>query len=477
MFQLQPIVFLAFLPQILMYIGVFITFVYMCFRYRRDTLSILIILMFYTGLFVFLGTMVANIMKIVVFGLTCWCCLDRNIWAIRKRAEYWFILAFGAFLFAFCFSVMNSSENTTTIIFSQLARYIEFFCLYFLLRDAVYRKEKSQAYLHLFYELIIVELIITVLKFVLFGGQSIEGLVGTFSVVGGAQGTSLPILGFIVLFFYRGGKVSKWDWLFVAGLMLIGYTTGKRAIWFILPVVITAFLIYVRGVRLNKYFILGICAAPVVFYFGVRLTPSLNPENKVWGSFDWEHVFGYAEQYQFGDEGLKAFDIQEENSISSIGGQYSTNTGMIEAQGRGNATIALVELLFSPKYKLNDQDIYGIGFSSMYSTSYDAFDKLPLTIHLGYKGAATGVFQSYVTTGYLGVFATILLMFFPFFFFKHKRLRWVILTILAWEYFMYTGIVFRTQGFMAILLFVLHYTNKQYDDYQAAKRAYIAGNK
>ncbi len=472
MFQLQPIQWIAFLPQMLMYIGVFITFVYMCYKYRRDALSILIILMFYTGLFIFLGAMVANIMKIVVLGLTCWCCFDKNIWSIRKKEDVWFIVIFGVFLLVFFISVMNSSGNTTTIIFSQLARYVEFFCLYFLLREAVYRKDKLQAYLQLFYELIIVQLIITILKFILFGGQQIESFVGTFSVNGGAQGTSLPILGFIVLYFYRSGKLSKWDWLLVAGLMLIGYTAAKRAIWFILPIVIAAFLIYVRGIRLNKYLMLGLCAAPIVFYFGVRLTPTLNPEHQVWGSFDWEHVFGYAEQYQFGDEGLEAFDIQKENHISSIGGQYFTaNNGTIEAQGRGNATLALVELLFSPKYTLKDQDIYGIGFSSMYSTSYDTFDKLPLTIHLAYKGAATGVFQSYVTTGYLGVFTTILLMFFPFFFFKHKRLQWVILAILAWEYFMYTGIVFRTPAFMAILLFVLHYTNKQYDDYQAVKRA------
>ncbi len=472
MFQLYPYPYLPLLPQIIMYIGVFITLVYMLYRYQKDSLSILLILMFYPGLWGFLGHTVENAMKVVVLGTTLWCILSRRALKFTNMRDTSFVGIFGVFVITYFISVSNSTNNTFTIIFSQLARYVEFFCLYFLLRDAVYKRNQSQQLLRLFYEIVFIQIIISVLKFIIFQGSQIESLVGTVAIIGGEMGTLLPILGFIVLYFYHDGKLNKWDWvLFVAGLLLIGYTTGKRAIWFILPVVIMAFLVYVKGIKLNKYLILGLCAAPIVFYFGARLTPSLNPEHKVWGSFDWDYVFGYAEEYQFGEKGLDALKMEEDVQISSMGGQLSTSDGVIEARGRGNATIALVELLFSPRYALSDQDIYGLGFSSMYSTDYGTFEKLPLTINLAYKGAATGVFQSYVTTGYVGVFTTILLMFLPFFFFKHKRLRWVILTILAWEYFMYTGMLFRTPACMAVMLFILHYANKQYEDYQAVKRA------
>ncbi len=468
MFSLELYSRLPVLPQLLLHLGVLITFVYMCYQYKRDALMFLLVLMFYPGLFEFFGSTIANIMKVIVLGLTCFCVFQRNVWTVKKGGDLLFTLVFVIFIIAYFISVTNSSGNTVTIVFSQLARYVEFYLLFFLLRDVVYNRKESECYIRLLYQLILIQIIISVLKLMFFQTQ-IEGLVGTFSVIGGAVGTSLPILGFIVLYFYRLGSLSKLDWLFVAGLMLIGYTTGKRAIWFILPVVIIAFLVYVRGIRLNKYLILGICVAPVVFYLGVRLTPSLNPENQVWGTFDLDHVFGYAETYQFGKEGLEGY-TQENVQVHSIGGHLSTNDG-IEAEGRGGTTFALLELLFSPKYTLKDQDIYGLGFSNMYSASYATFANLPLTIKIDHKGSATGVFQSYVTTGYLGVITTILLMFFPFFLFKHKRLQWVILAILAWEYFMYTGIIFRMPAFMAILLFVLHYTNKQYEDYWAAQRA------
>ncbi len=468
MFSLELYSRLPVLPQLLLHLGVLITFIYMCYQYRRDAFMILIVLMFYSGLFEFFGSLFNNVMKIVVLGLVCWCTLQRKAWKLHMAKVFLFTCVFVIFTIAYFVSVSNSSGDSITIICSQFSRYVEFYLLYFLIYDAVYNRKQSQTLLQCFYKIILIQIIISLWKLFLFQRQ-IEGLVGTLSVIGGAMGTSLPILGFIILYFYRDGRLSKWDWLFVAGLMLIGYTTGKRAIWFILPIVITAFLVYVRGMRLNKYLILGICAAPIVFYFGARLTPSLNPENQVWGSFDLDHIFDYAETYQFGKEGLQGYSQEEQVQLSSMGGHLSTHDG-IEAEGRGGATIALLKLLFSPNYVLKNQDLYGLGFSNMYSINYATFNKLPLTIHIDHKGSATGLFQSYVTTGVLGVFTTILLMFFPFFFFKQKRLQWVILAILVWEYFMYTGIVFRTPGFMAILLFVLHDTNKQYADYQAAKQ-------
>ena len=108
------------------------------------------------------------------------------------------------------------------------------------------------------------------------------------------------------------------------------------------------------------------------------------------------------------------------------------------------------------------QDWWGLGFNNMYSTDYEEFDKLPLTIHINHKGSATGVFQSYVTTGLLGVLCTILFCFAFLFYCRHKRIKYVLLAICAWEYFMYTGFIFRTPVFMAILFIVIHGVNYEY---------------
>ena len=456
MFQFYP--WVRFDLQIVMQVGVLFAFIYLLSQYRKDNFSVLLLLMFFPSIFIFLGTTVNNLYKIAVLAYTIYCIYQRKAWHLRTKLNQLWTGAFVLFTVAFFVALSQSTGNTITIIFSQFARYLEIYCLFFLLQDAVYKRQQGRMLLRLFYQIFLVQILISVLKFILFNGRQIESLVGSMSIIGGAMGTTIPIWGFIVLWFYRNGRMIWKDWLFVAGLLLVGFTTGKRAVWFILPVVIAAFMVYVQGIRLNKYIVLGIMAIPVVFYFGARLTPTLNPEHKVWGAFDLEYMFDYAETYQFGEEGL-AMPMEQPVQLSSVGGKLST-TGPIDAEGRGGATIALVELLFSD-HPLQKGDIWGIGFSSMYSTDYATFLDLPLSVSLNHKGSATGLFQSYVTTGYVGIFTTILFCFLPFFFIRHKRLRWVLLGIAAWEYFMYTGIIFRTPAFMAVIFFVLFYSNQQ----------------
>lgn len=465
MFQFYP--WVRYDLQIVMQIGVLLAFLYFLRQYRKDNLSILLLLMFFPSIFIFLGSTVNNLYKIVVLVYAIYCTYQRKAWDLQSTFNQLWTGAFILFTVAFFVAVSQSTGNTITIIFSQYARYLETYCLFFLLQDAVYKRQQGRMLLRLFYQIFLVQILISVLKFILFNGRQIESLVGSMSIMGGAMGTTIPILGFIVLWLNRNGRMIWKDWLFVAGLLLVGFTTGKRAVWFILPVVIAAFMMYVQGIRLNKYIILGIAAIPIVFYFGARLTPTLNPENKVWGSFDLEYMFDYAETYQFGEDGLSG-TMEQPVQVSSFGGKLSTN-GPIDAEGRGGATIALIELLFGD-YPLQKGDVWGVGFSNMYSTDYASFAKLPLTISLDHKGSATGLFQSYVTTGYVGIFTTILFCFLPFFFIRHKRLRWVLLGIAVWEYFMYAGIIFRTPAFMAVFFFVMFYSNQQIEITQWRKK-------
>ena len=207
---------------------------------------------------------------------------------------------------------------------------------------------------------------------------------------------------------------------------------------------------------------MAIILVPLLFYLGVRLTPTLNPEHQIWGSFDWEHAMGYAETYQFGEEGIlgqtDALEQLGSERLQYAGGVIGVDSDVIEAEGRGNATIALIRLLIG-QHTTIDQDWWGLGFGSMYSTDYGEFDKLPLTIQLNHKGSATGLFQNYVTTGILGALCTIIFCFSFLFYCRHKRLKYVLIAICAWEYFMYTGILFRTPIFMAVLFVVIHSVN------------------
>ena len=61
--------------------------------------------------------------------------------------------------------------------------------------------------------------------------------------------------------------------------------------------------------------------------------------------------------------------------MTYIGGQYGVRDRQIEAAGRGNATIELFKLIFGPR-TLTEQDIWGTGLKTFYSTTYEEFDKL-----------------------------------------------------------------------------------------------------
>lgn len=450
--------------QIWMQVFVTIALIFLLWKYRRDYTSLLFILLSFPRAFMFYGTTAHNLYKVAMLLLCVYSFYQLHAQRSYQQRDIWILLTFALFSLQFVLSVLLFTQNTITIIVSQYARYVETLLLYFIIKRLIYQG-RGDSLLQLFYDIGLMQILLSIFKMPLVGWQ-VEGLVGSFTIIGGAQGTTIPILWFIILWRHKRGQFGKWDWLYILGLLLVGFTTGKRAVMFILPVVVAAFLIYVPKLRLQRTTIAyAIILIPLLLYLGVRLTPTLNPEHQVWGSFDWEYAIGYAETYQFGEEGLQgqAESLEQASSeqIQYSGGVIGSTSRQIEAEGRGGATIALIRLLIG-NHETIDQDWWGLGFKNMYGIDYDTFDKLPLTIHINHKGSATGLFQSYVTTGILGALCTILFCFSFLFYCRHKRLKYVLLAICAWEYFMYTGFIFRTPLFMSVLFVVIHSVNYQY---------------
>lgn len=458
-FELIP--WLSISGQIWMQIFVTILLVYMLWKYRKDNISLLFILLSWPRVFVFYGKTIENMYKIAVLLMCIYFFYQLYAYRFYQKRERWIAITFVLFSIQFMLSVLLYTQNTITIILSQYSRYVEILLLYFIVKQIIYNGKCNQL-LSLFYDIGLMQILISIVKMFTVSFNQ-EGLVGSFSIIGGAMGTTIPILWFVILWYYRKGKFTNKDWLYILGLFLVGFTSGKRAVMFILPVVVAAFMIYVSKLRLKSSTIaMTILLVPLLLYLGVRLTPTLNPEHKIWGSFDWEYAMGYAETYQFGKEGLQGqaavLDQTNSEQVQSNGGYVGEGSNKIEASGRGGATIAMLRLLIG-EHETIEQDRWGLGFNSMYSTDYEEFDKLPLTIQLNHKGSATGVFQSYVTTGLLGAFCTILFSFIFLFYCRHKRIKYVLLAICAWEYFMYTGFIFRTPVFMAVLFTVIHSVN------------------
>lgn len=462
--QFELISWISISGQIWMQVFVTIALIYLLWKYRKDYTSLLFILLSFPRAFMFYGTTAHNLYKVAMLLLCVYFFYQLHAQRAYQQREVWILLTFALFSLQFMLSVLLFTQNTITIIVSQYARYIEIFLLYFIIKRLIYQG-RGDSLLQLFYDIGLMQILLSIIKMPLVGWQ-VEGLVGSFSVGGGAMGTTIPILWFIILWRHKRGQFGKWDWLYILGLLLVGFTTGKRAVMFILPLVVAAFFIYVPKLRLQRTTIAyAIILIPLLLYLGVRLTPTLNPEHQIWGSFDWEYAMGYAETYQFGEEGLQgqaeSLEQMSSEQIHYSGGVIGTSSRQIEAEGRGGATIALIRLLIG-NHETMDQDWWGLGFKNMYGIDYDTFDKLPLTIHINHKGSATGLFQSYVTTGILGAMCTILFCFSFLFYCRHRRLKYTLLAICAWEYFMYTGILFRTPIFMAVLFVVIHSVNYEY---------------
>ncbi len=435
-----------------------VTLVYMLYKYRHDALSVVLLFLCYPRVFAFFGVAAHNVYKIAMLLLCFYIFARYRAYQTYRRREGWIIAAFVVFSLEYLWTALFYTQNTMTIVLSQYARYVEAMLLFWTVKTAVYRRGQNEQLLRLFYDIGLMQIIISVFKYAVFRSQ-LEGLVGSFSIAGGAMGTTIPILWFIVLWLYRRGQFGKWDWLYLLGLLFVGFTTGKRAVMFVLPVVVFVFFVYVQGRKVSKYMVYALALVPLLFYLGVRLTPTLNPDNQVWGRFDWDYAFDYAETYQFGKEGMQgqATDFQKDQ-LQYMGGVISTQNKQLKADGRGGATIAIFKLLFG-LHPSTEQDWWGLGFNSMYSLDYAQFEKIPLTIQLNHKGSATGLFQSYVTTGLIGAICMVLFGFSFLFYIRNRRLRWTIIGICAWEYFMYTGMIFRTPAFMVVLFLVLHCAN------------------
>lgn len=459
-FQLTPLVSLS--GQIWMQIFVTMLLVYMLWKYRRDSLLVFLVMLFFPRVFIFMGKNVENLYKVSLLLMCLYTCWERRVWVRYTAKDLLYVIVFIILSASFFYSTVLYSRDSWTIIFSQYARYLEIFLLWFLLKDAIFYRNEKDKILPFLYEVVILQIIISIFRLLIFRTQY-EGLVGSFTISGGGVGTSFPIIGFYILYIYRKGVFKKLDWLLIVGLFLLGWTTGKRAVWIILPIIIMLFFSYVRGVRLNKYMILGLLAFPIMIYFGARLTPTLNPEHQVWGSFDLQHVWDYANKYQFGEEGIEGQreNIQESQQVTYVGGAYGLQNEQIEAYGRGNATIELFKLIFGPR-SLTEQDIWGTGLSTFYSTSYEEFDKLPLTIHLSYKGAGTGFFQMYATLGVVGAMLMIIFSLIPYFRIKHRRIKWVMMVFFLYDYFMYNATTCRDTYLVAMIFICIFSVNYEY---------------
>ena len=422
----------------LYWIIVLLTFIYIVYKNRNSSIKFLIILCFYSGLAASFGKAIENPYKIILVLGSLYLLINHNGLSGLQKRETFLLFAFILFSISFLYSV-TINGGYFKLVFSQYGKYVTPICIYYVFKRILLKNPGALLnFSDLFFSLLNIQILLSVVKVITLGLQ--ESVVGSVSYIGGGQATSLPVLGFILLWMSRQGNFVKKDWGYIFLLLVIGFASFKRAVWFITPAVIFMFMYYVPQKISFTKLLYYIPLIPIVFYAGVRLSPSLNKENKIGGSFDLQYAYDYVQFYSFG--------------------KTSVNSEVKLGQGRGGAIFLLGDKLFN-RESLSFNDYWGFGLEEIYTVDYETFndDKFGLSN----KGAASGIFQSYIVSGYVGIFMTILFIFSILGLIKESRIRLAIALLLFWDYFFYSGLILRTQALLILLFFILIYSNLQFE--------------
>jgi hypothetical protein len=422
------------LAQVLVYY-LFVAFLlaYSLYKFRKDSLFVLIVFLFYIGLFVYLGKSTQNFFRIITLLYALYL-TQKRVKLRTISAEPFIVICF--ILFTITFLVSSSlNEDSFTLMLSQYSRYLLIILFYFNLQQRISSPDFRQELNRLVYHLILVQVILAFIKVVVIGPM--ESIVGSLSYNGGAIAGVLPILGFAFLWMYRQGNFSKYDWIYIFGLIFIGFVNYKRAVWFVFPVFILIFMFYVQRRRIKRYLLVLALLVPGIIYLGIRINPTLNKEKVVWGSFDMKYALNYTREYSFGN--------QENQSNQTI------------SVGRGGAMKYLFSKIVSGELSTND--IFGRGLDLMYVEGARNEEYFVDQYNINSIGSASGFFQFYVVFGFLGTFVTLLFVLSLLKKVKNKRIRFGLFCIFFWEFFLYTGVTLREPALSFIFIYLIVFSN------------------
>ena len=417
----------------------------MLWNYRQDLLALLLILLAFSGTIAYWIPRGMQIINIVTVLLSTYLAIEKKLWTTFSCFRY-LIASFTIFSLYFVLNNLLNHGESVLMIFSQYSKYyVPFVCLLLF----IYNGRKSIAYLHYINHLLglilLIQVGVSVYKFWLFGGHFFEGMVGTFGALrGGGIGTSFPLVALCWVAINSNMDIRKWkSWLFIAGLLLLGIATGKRAVILLFPILFMVLSVYVCKKKYSHRIWLVVAAAPLLFYIGVRLTPTFNPENKVWGSFDLEYMMNYTEDYAMGE-------VEE-------GEEREKYTGRV-----GSALIFWN--IFKDIDNYSNKILLGEGVGRAYSSIEERkdYNKFGQDYNLNSRGDITGVLMLYIAIGVVGVVLFIIYYVFLFRIVQYKRLRWILFLLVMFDFIFYNSTMIRNPFVSTVMMFVIVYSLVQY---------------
>lgn len=191
---------------------------------------------------------------------------------------------------------VNRTPLPSLILFARmLARYYLLGCIVYSIKMD---EEQEKFFIDLIIKLLILQIFIAPIKFFFWEyGEK------PMSLMGHAVTTFTALMGFALAVSY--GLVKK-QWKKMAymmfGFLLVIIAGGKRAVVFYISLVLGWAVLKLRSKKVafkgkKLLIIVIILFIPVFFYITCRILPTLNPENKFWGTFSLTHIKTYATLY------------------------------------------------------------------------------------------------------------------------------------------------------------------------------------
>lgn len=423
----------------------FLAFLWMAKQYRSNSLLMFLLVMAFEGTMVYwLPGITAQKMRIIYVVWIICLIIKEKAWSLIKGKLQVLIWTFVLFSVYFIWVSLYMNDDPFLMTFSQYSMYFTPLAVMFVM-GVYFRKSPSSliVFNNFWGQIILIQILSAIIKYCLLGFHHWEGMVGTFGPLkGGGAGTSFPLVALAWVLVNSNMDIRGWkSWLFIAGLLLIGIATGKRAVVVLYPAFFLLFAMYVARKRYKRGVVAIIALVPLLFYFGLRLTPTFNPEHKVWGSFDPEFALHYAENYSMGKEN-----------------RYGE-------RGEGNGRIGANRLFFQ---RIMDVDHYtkeswfGNGLKRIFVSDIERYDDRKYNFGVNSRGSLTGFAMMYLSVGVVGLVLFMLYYWFYFTIIKYWRLRLSLYGLVMFDFIFYNWHSIRDSFLAVTLIFVMYYSLMQY---------------
>lgn len=427
------------IPANQLYLYYFVLFLLYLFFLRGVKLTLLsttIMLLFNQGFLLLIDDQGVPIKVLFIF-LALALLFRARFTTISKR-EIWILFLSLLFMMLFYWNYVYSGVSLLWASY-QYYKYFIPVALFFGIRGLQLTSEQNNYYAHLIIKLMWFQIAFSIVKLMILGFR--ENIIGSIGNTGGNIGITFAICSIVLYWLLKGKEFKGRSWWFVLLVLIIPMASNKRAIWLLYPIILTLLITHQITRQTLRKIAYAMFLVPVVLYLGFRLNPTLNPERKLWGSFDPQ----FATDYIFSYSGVSA-----EKRESDL------------ARGRWGTAMTVMSNVF--QRPLSTQSLLGFPRSRTGRLDLEEFNMEDYG--LAYGAITSGIVMMLLQNGWPATLLLLLVYMYMIATIPDKRTRNILMFFMLWDTFMYAGTVVNSITnnliFVLTVLIARNYTAKAY---------------